>query len=135
MLAVSNKISPLDLSQIVIRGSVGNLLDRLVENRITSDEAKSVIYQEAEDAFKNQVDDQTIVGYWQGEFWGKWMISAARVCRYLGHEDLRAFIDTAAHRLISYQRKDGYIGTYRDSGNVFACDRDKTRAVVGWTCN
>jgi len=135
MLAVSNKISSLDLSQIVIRGSVGNLLDRLVENRITSDEAKSVIYQEAEDAFKNQVDDQTIVGYWQGEFWGKWMISAARVCRYLGHEDLRAFIDTAAHRLISYQREDGYIGTYRDSGNVFACDRDKARAVVGWPCN
>ncbi len=135
MTMIHNKLTPPDLSQVRIQGSVGDLLDRLIERRITSEEARTVIYREAEDAFKNQIDDQTIVGYWQGEFWGKWMISAARVCRYLGDPALREFIRQGAYRLIGYQRDDGYLGTYRDSGNVLACDRAAAQKIVGWPCN
>lgn len=132
---IDNLFLETDLAAVKIQGSVGELLERLIENRITSRYAREVVYREAEDAFKNRVDDASIVGYWQGEFWGKWMIGAARVCRYLGDPELLGFIRQGAYGLISWQREDGYIGTYRDSLNVFACDRSEAKDVVGWECN
>jgi DUF1680 family protein len=104
--------------------------------RINSPRARDTIYQEAEDAFKNQVDDASGVhGIWQGEFWGKWIIGASRVCAITGNEELRDFIGKAAHRLMTYQRADGYLGTYRDPMNVFPADPEKTKPVMGWPCN
>jgi hypothetical protein len=58
-----------------IRGHVSELMERFFFERVNSPEARDVIFQEAEDAFKNQLDDASGVhGIWQGEFWGKWMI-------------------------------------------------------------
>ncbi|MBP3375533.1 MAG: hypothetical protein J6L83_02080 [Clostridia bacterium] len=53
-----------------------------MEGRVTSDYAQSVAYKEAEDAFVNQLDDKTAAGLWQGEFWGKWIISACRAAYF-----------------------------------------------------
>ena len=75
--SVHNKINPSELSDIKVKGYVGELMERFFYNRITSDYAKNVIYKEAEDAFKNKVDDAAIYGIWQGEFWGKLIISAS----------------------------------------------------------
>ncbi|MDQ0290079.1 beta-L-arabinofuranosidase domain-containing protein [Oligosphaera ethanolica] len=134
--AVSNLLTPLSLKQTLIAGPIGELMENFFEQRIRSRHGREVVYQEAEDAFKNQLDDESgVVGIWQGEFWGKWMISAARVCEYEDDAALREFIRQAAHRLMAYQRADGYIGTYKNSLLVIAPSREEGKKVMGWGCN
>ena len=107
--------------------------DSFFEGRIFSDFAQSVVYQEAEDAFKNMLDDETIVGIWQGEFWGKWVLSAVEVAKYSQSEELKDFLHRAALKLLTYAREDGYLNTYKDSLNVFRlADRKLAVPVVGF---
>lgn len=133
--AVQNMICPPRLCDVRIEGYAGRLSARFFEERVLSDEAFNVIFKEAEDAFRNKLDDQTIIGYWQGEFWGKLMISAARVCRYTGSERLRTFLRQAAQTMLSFQEEDGYIGTYRNHDFVCTPDVRETEKLVGWPCN
>ncbi len=134
--AVSNLLTPLALKQTLIAGPIGELMENFFEQRIRSRHGREVVYREAEDAFKNQLDDESgVVGIWQGEFWGKWMISAVRVCEYGDDASLREFIRQAAHRLMAYQRADGYIGTYKNSLMVIAPTREEGKKVMGWGCN
>ncbi|NMA45800.1 MAG: hypothetical protein GX945_04490 [Lentisphaerae bacterium] len=134
--AVPNLVTPPPLKQTLIAGPIGELMENFFEQRIRSRHAREVVYQEAEDAFKNQLDDETgVVGIWQGEFWGKWMISAARVCEYEDDAALREFIRQAAHRLMAFQRADGYLGTYRNSLMLIAPTREEGKKVMGWGCN
>ncbi|MBR2467165.1 MAG: glycoside hydrolase family 127 protein [Clostridia bacterium] len=119
------------LDSVKLKGYVGELADTFFEERIFSDKAKNVIYREAEDAFKNRVDDETAVGIWQGEYWGKWMIGAARVARYSGSEELRDFIRRGAEQMLEYQRPDGYLGTYKNSRNFFPPTKEEAMAATG----
>ncbi len=108
------------LGQTRILGSISTLMDNFFEHRIFSDHAQQVVYREAEDAFRNQVDDlDGITGTWQGEFWGKLILSAVGVCEYTGDEKLKEFIRQSAHNLLALQESDGYLGTYRDKERVY----------------
>ncbi len=119
-----------------LKGSVSEQMERFFDNRIRSAEARNIVYREAEDAFRNRLDDASgIHGIWQGEFWGKWIISAVRVCEYSRDGELKEFIRRGVHTLIAMQEPSGYLGTYRDPMNVFAADREKTKAVLGWPCD
>ncbi len=132
---IKDTFNPVALENLRLEGKIARLTDIFFEERILSDFAKNTVYKECEDAFKNQVDDESPVCYWQGEFWGKWIISAARVCRYKNDENLKEFLKNAAHNLLTVQREDGYIGTYKDSKNVFAADPTVTRSIIGWNCD
>ena len=124
------------IEDVRINGKIGALMDTFFEQRVLSDFAKNVIYKETEDAFRNQIDDESgLYGIWQGEYWGKWIISAARVARYYHDDDLKEFIRQAAYNLMELQREDGYLGTYKDSANVYPADPEVTKAVLGWPCN
>jgi len=129
---VKNMISPLPLGNSVINGSIAEQMGIFFENRITSDYAKNVIYQETEDAFRTKFDDSTPIGWWQGEYWGKWIIGACRVCRYSHDESLKEFIRKASHTLITFQRDDGYIGTYKNSENMLLADPEKVFEYYGF---
>lgn len=119
-----------------LKGSVSEQMERFFDHRIRSAEARDIVYREAEDAFRNRLDDASgIHGIWQGEFWGKWIISAVRVCEYSRDAELKAFIRRGVHTLIAMQEPSGYLGTYRDPMNVFAADPEKTKPVLGWPCN
>ena len=119
-----------------LKGSVSEQMERFFDHRIRSAEARDIVYREAEDAFRNRLDDASgIHGIWQGEFWGKWIISAVRVCEYSRDAELKAFIRHGVHTLIAMQEPSGYLGTYRDPMNVFAADPEKTKPVLGWPCN
>lgn len=72
-------INKTSLSYVHINGKIGTLTDTFFKERVLSDFAKAVIFGEAESAFVTKFDDSTVVGLWQGEFWGKLMISACRV--------------------------------------------------------
>ena len=130
----NNLFSSVSLENLKVNGKIGKLMDTFFEERVLSDFARNVIYKETEDAFRNQLDDQNIAGIWQGEFWGKWIISGARVSRYYGDEELKAFLLKAGKTMLSFQREDGYIGTYKNSLNVFAPDPEVTKKVMGWPC-
>lgn len=120
---------------IRFKGRVGAQMDRFLNRRLRSEEGR-LAYQEAEDAFRNKLDDASGVhGIWQGEFWGKWIIGAVRTAEYYGDDELREFIRRGVHRLLVLQEPSGYLGTYRDPMNVFAADPARTEPVLGWPCN
>ena len=104
---IQNKISRAALDSIRVGGYYGDSIDTYLSGRVTSDYAQSVAYKEAEDAFVNQLDDKTAAGLWQGEFWGKWILSACRAAKYLNSDDLRKFIHNGAKKLMTLQRADG----------------------------
>ena len=128
---VKNKFSATPLSEVKMGGYVGELFDKFLYGRIFSDYARLEVYPEAENAFKNQTDGNSIVGSWQGEYWGKWMISAARAARYTHSDELREFIKQGALKLIGYQRADGYLGTYKNSAQLFVPTPEEAIASCG----
>ena len=117
---VENKYHAVPMDSVKMRGYVGEHFDKFFYGRIFSDYAREEVYPEAENAFKYQIDGDSCVGIWQGEYWGKWMISACRVARYTHSDELRDFIRKGAYTLMGYQREDGYLGTYKNSSEVFA---------------
>ena len=84
-------------------------------NRVFGAEAKSTIYDEAVNAFRTHYDDN---GSWQGEYWGKTMLSAVAVQRLTGDKELKTWIrDRALAFVKEFQRADGYLCTCSDSWN------------------
>ena len=129
-------LSPVALRDVKVRGHVGKVQDRFFANRIFSDFAKNEIWKEARDAFAYPDDDvcNKPAGMWKGEFWGKLMISACRVAEYSGDTDLEAFLRDEAHRLVKFQRADGYLGTYVNAEWVMPPDTNEAQRVFGWPC-
>ncbi len=118
---INSKIISPKLSDTIIGGATAKRAEVFFENRFFSDFAKNEIFREAEDVFANQVDDENpLFGVWQGEFWGKQILSAVEVYKYKKDEKLKETIINSAKRVISFAREDGYIGSYKDSKNVFA---------------
>ena len=90
------------VENISFQGKVGELFDRFIENRITSDFAVKAILKEAEDAFFDKVDDiEAPLGRWRGEFWGKLIISACRVAKYKNSSEIREIIRNSTKKVIS----------------------------------
>lgn len=132
---VKNRAEFPKIGETEFTGFEEKYMERFFENRIFSDFAKNEIYKEAEDALRFPHDDDTAVGHWSGEFWGKLIISACRVYKYTGREDLKAFIEGAALKVASFAREDGYINSYKDSRNVFPPDPKAAFDIMGWDCD
>ena len=120
-----NAVKKTELCNVKIGGYAAELMENFFYERIFSKNAKNIVFKECEEAFLRATDGDGPQGLWQGEFWGKWIISAARACRYTGDAELKDFLHKAALRLIGLQREDGYIGTYRNSTNFFLPDPEK----------
>ncbi len=117
---VENMIQSARLGSVRLGGYVGEHIDKVLYTRLLSEYAKNQVYPEAEGAFVSRVDDELgAFGIWQGEYWGKWMIGAARAARYLNLDELREKVRQSAITMIGYQEENGYLGTYRDSKNFF----------------
>ena len=132
---VNNKIRFAPIEDTHFSGFIGDYFSRFFENRVLSDFAKEKIFGEAEKALREPHDDDTIVGMWSGEFWGKLEISACRVYEYTKDASLLEFVKASAHRVLSYARPDGYINSYKDSGNFFAPNPDEAEKIMGWRCD
>ena len=132
--SVSNLHTAAQLSDIHIDGEIGARFDRFVHERISGEFAVNEILSEALDCFADQYDDEYAAGMWRGEFWGKQILSACRVCHMKGDDGLREAIRRSAYDLIAYQREDGYLSTYRDSDNICPCDTADGTREVGWEC-
>ena len=129
-----NKISSLPLGSCTFNGAIAEQMERFFYQRINSPHARNMVYQESIAAYRNQVDDATeLFGIWQGEFWGKWIISAARAAEYTRNAELASFVRSAAYELISLRRADGCISTYKND-TFFVCTATKEDAlrIMGW---
>ena len=114
-------------------GLLGERINRIIEARIASDFARREIHPELVEAFRLRVDDRLRPGsgMWQGEFWGKWILSAIAACRYWGDEDLKAFIARSVEEILATQDPDGYIGTYHDPAFLLPRGKGNNWAIWG----
>lgn len=132
---VRNKLTPARLEDIILRGEIGIRFDRFIHQRISGTFAMNEIMRDAEECFIEKYDDENPWGLWRGEFWGKMMISAVRVCRMKNHPGLREFLRGSAKRIMACQREDGYLSTYKDSDNIFPADKEVVKAIHGEALN
>ena len=91
-------------ADVELRGWLGDRLERMFENHVLKTD---VGYLTAPFAVKGERNE-----YWQTEFWGKYMHSAASFCVRMGSKRLKAKIDAGLDDIIASQEPDGYIGNY-----------------------
>ncbi len=131
-----NIAEPSQLSDTGILGVIGEKLDRVIEKRLSGEYAQKEVFGEAESAFVNCTDgDKAPIGSFQGEFWGKQMISACRAYKYNKDESLLKFIKESCDRVIAHQRENGYLGTYKNEKQVFRSSKKDGYRIMGWPCN
>ena len=129
----ADALHPCSPDAVRLEGWIGKKMDRFFQERIFSSFAREVVFGEARAAFAMKMDDASGVGgYWQGEFWGKLMMGAARVAMYTGDAELKRFIVEECHRLMRYQDDDGYLGSYKDKTLVYIRDEKACRKAHGW---
>ena len=135
--AVRDVLTAADLKDCHVDGAIGVKFDRFMAERCLSDFAKDTIFREARDAFAHPDDDvfAAPIGTWKGEFWGKLMLSSARVAEYRDDAAFKEFLRQEAHRLLRYQKPDGYLGSYVDPEFVCAVDEDEAKRINGWGCD
>ena len=135
--AVRDLLETPELRCTRIQGPIGAKLDTFMHERCLSDFARHVVVREAREAFAHPDDDifNAPVGMWKGEFWGKLMISSARVAEYQDDPEFRSFLRDEAHRLMRFQRPDGYLGTYVNPEFVIPGDPEAARKTMGWACD
>ena len=120
VLRVPDKFNFANLEDVKMSGVVGKDLDQIIDKRIAGDVATQQIAPEATKAFKIRKDDEFYEGrgLWQGEFWGKWILSAIAAYQYTGDIRIKNAISKETIALIATQDKDGYIGSYKDAAFV-----------------
>ena len=135
--AVEDVLVPPELRDVRVLGPIGAKFDTFMQERCLSAFARDRIVGEAREAFARPDDDVFLspVGMWKGEFWGKLMISDSRVAQYRADTGFRDFLRDEAHRLMQYQRPDGYLGTYADETFVSPRDLAGAKKRMGWDCD
>ena len=137
---INRRINPADLSEAHFSGKIEDKFQKVIFQRVTSENALKNIFQEAENAFEECLDDaEPPVGMWRGEFWGKLMISTCGCYRYTQNTAIKELIKNSTYRILSYQRPNGFLGTYKNEQHIFAADRKKGAEILGapfnWTWN
>ena len=132
---VQNVMQTAPLECCFLEGEIGARFDRFILERVSGKFALEEILREAEDFFKTQYDDIYTFGYWRSEFWGKLMLSAVRCCQYKNDDVLKEELRKSCYTMLSYQREDGYLSTYRNSDNIYPVDVVKSALYSGWEAN
>lgn len=124
------------LGDVRLEGWLGRKMDRFISQRLTDPFQRKEIFEEARQAFARRDDDESRVGgLWRGEFWGKQMLSSARVADYLRDGEFLGFVREECHRMMKYQDPDGYLGSYADKTFVKIRDVPGCLAKFNWLPN
>lgn len=129
---IDNIMNSPELESCFLEGQIGVRFDRFINERVNGNFAVNEILREAEEFFKTQYDDIYTFGYWRSEFWGKLVLSAVRCSRYKNDENFKNIIKKSCLRVLSFQRKDGYLSTYSNSDNIYPCDPKMSELYSGW---
>ena len=122
--------SPLN-GHIILDGEIGSRFDRFVHERVSGKFAIDEILKEAEECIRDKYDDEYCLGLWRCEFWGKLILSAARICRLKKDDALKEEIRKSVYRVLAYQDETGYLGSYQDRTNIFQADSEQCLLEVG----
>ena len=93
-----------NIGKVRLKGHIGERLDKMIKGHI---EGIDVDYITAPFLEKTETK-----GWWQSEFWGKYMHSAVPYAKYSGSPKIAADIKKGVARIIATQEKCGYIGNY-----------------------
>ena len=134
--AVKDSMRSPELRDVRLEGWLGAKMDRFIERRLVDPFMRGQIFDEARQTFEFRDDDVAKVGgLWRGEFWGKEMLSSARVADYLQNPEFTAFLREECHRLMKFQDADGYLGSYADKDFVHVRDPEACMKKMGWLPN
>ncbi|MBR4653653.1 MAG: glycoside hydrolase family 127 protein [Kiritimatiellae bacterium] len=128
------------LKDVRLEGWLGEKMDRFIARRLVDPFMRMQVFNEARLAFEQRDDDEKLVdgehlgGLWRGEFWGKEMLSSARVADYLQDREFLSFVQEECHRLMKLQDPDGYLSSYTGKENVWIPPekRPAMTRVNGW---
>ena len=102
-----------NVGDVRLKGRLGERLDAMIERHVAD---RDVDYITA--PFMEKTETK---GWWQTEFWGKWMHSAVPYLRYVGNGEwgtgngsLRSNVERGIERMLASQEPCGYIGNYPD---------------------
>ena len=93
-----------NIGKVRLKGFLGERLDKMIKGHV---EGTDVDYITAPFLEKTETK-----GWWQSEFWGKYMHSAVPYAKYSGSPKIAADIKRGVARIIATQEKCGYIGNY-----------------------
>lgn len=94
------------IGNVKLKGYIGDRLDMMIQNHVI---ATDIDYITA--PFQEKTERK---GWWQTEFWGKYMHSAMPYLKYTGSAKLKASVDRGIERMLATQEPNGYIGNYPD---------------------
>ena len=124
------------LKDVRLEGWLGAKMDRFILRRLVDPFMRGQIFDEARQAFEFRNDDEAKVGgLWRGEFWGKEMLSSARVADYLQDGEFISFIREECRRIMKFQDADGYLGSYADKDLISIRDPEACMSKMGWLSN
>ena len=95
-----------ECGDVRLKGPVGDRLDRMVCNHVIATDTDYITEPFLEKAERR--------GWWQTEFWGKYMHSAMPYLAYTGDSRLKARIEKGLDNILKSQEPSGYIGNYPD---------------------
>ena len=106
--ALAASCDPIDnIGETRLKGPLGEKLDRMIAGHVMGTDVDYITAP-----FLEKTETK---GWWQTEFWGKWMHSAVPYSVYTGSAALGASIDRGIDRMIASQEECGYIGNYPDA--------------------
>lgn len=81
------------ISAVSLDNEIGVRFVKFIDKRVTGEFAVNEILREAEEFFKTKFDDEFGAGMWRSEFYGKLMLSFARVAAMKNNERLKYEIE------------------------------------------
>ena len=95
-----------EVADIRLKGYLGERLDAMIERHVTGTDVDYITA-----AYQEKTETK---GWWQTEFWGKWMHSAVPYIAYTKSAKLQASVAHGVDRMIGSQEACGYVGNYPD---------------------
>jgi len=103
-LAAATTVSPSGLGAIRVKGYVGDRLDLMLKNHLAATDTDYITAP-----FREKTERR---GWWQTEFWGKYMHAAVPFRAYARDSRLDANIEKGVDAILASQESSGYIGNY-----------------------
>ena len=94
------------VGDVRLKGHLGERLDRMIERHVAGTDVDYITA-----CFQEKTERK---GWWQTEFWGKWMHSAVPYAAYADSARLRERIERGIDQILVSQEPCGYIGNYPD---------------------
>ncbi len=95
-----------DIGDIKLKGYLGERLDRMIERHVGGTDIDYITAPFLEKTERK--------GWWQTEFWGKYMHAAVPYAAYSGSPKIAADVRRGIDRILASQEPNGYIGNYPD---------------------